>query len=87
MRLCTLLVAAMGLVWLAALLPLLIGLFGFGQDPLAAVFLVPLGLPWNLLIDRLPLGEAAWPWLGAAAPLVNLLVLIAICRPWGSRRA
>jgi len=38
-----------------ALLLLLMGTFGwFGQseDPLSAIFLVPLGLPWNILLDR-----------------------------------
>jgi hypothetical protein len=39
-----------------ALLIFLIGTFGwFGQetDPLSGVFLLPLGLPWNLLADRI----------------------------------
>ncbi len=53
------------LVWLAGTF----GLFGAERDPLSAVFLMPLGLPWNLLVDRLP--EPLWPWLAAAAPLVN----------------
>jgi hypothetical protein len=42
------------------------------------VFLIPLGLPWNRFVDALPL---SWhPWLAAGAPLVNLLVLLALCR-------
>lgn len=59
---------------LAALL-LLIGLrgwFGQEQDPLSAVFLFPLGLPWNLIAD----------WAGIAgvgtlvlAPAINAGVL------------
>lgn len=28
------------------------GWFGQEQDPLSGVFLLPLGLPWNLLVDR-----------------------------------
>lgn len=39
----------------AAFLLFLIGTYGwFGQEkgPLAGVFLIPLGLPWNLLADR-----------------------------------
>ncbi len=53
------------------------GLWGNEQDPLAAVFLLPLGLPWQLWIDRAP--ETLWPWLAALAPLLNLLLLAACC--------
>ncbi|SDI45897.1 hypothetical protein [Alloyangia pacifica] len=53
------------------------GLFGTPRDPLAGVFLVPLGLPWNRMIDAFP--EAAWPWLAALAPLLNIL-LVALLR-------
>ena len=72
-------------LYLVALALLLIGTFGlFGQerDPLSGVFLLPLGLPWNLLVDLAP--EPAWPWLAAAAPLLNLVILMAVCR--GLRR-
>lgn len=48
------------------------GLFGQEQDPLSAVFLIPLGLPWNFVAD----------WFGQAsamtailAPLVNAAIL------------
>ncbi|EPX85038.1 hypothetical protein [Salipiger mucosus] len=54
------------------------GLFGQARDPLAGVYLVPLGWPWNLAIDVLP--EAAWPWLAALAPVVTLAVLAWLCR-------
>ena len=54
------------------------GLAGGARDPLAGVFLVPLGLPWNLLVDAAP--EAAWPWLGALAPAANLALLALVCR-------
>jgi hypothetical protein len=58
-----------------ALFLLAIGTFGwFGQeeDPLSAVFLMPLGLPWNILADRIGLpGVAA----GLLAPLVNAAIL------------
>lgn len=50
-----------------ALLLLAIGTFGwFGQekDPLSGVFLLPLGLPWNLLFDRV---------FGIDGPLVAIL--------------
>jgi hypothetical protein len=59
-----------------ALLLFLIGNFGwFGQprDPLAGVFLMPLGWPWNLLADRL--GVPPSPLTGLLSPAVNLGVL------------
>ena len=40
------------------------GWFGQEQDPLSGVFLLPLGLPWNLLLDRV---------LGIDGPLVAIL--------------
>ena len=54
------------------------GLVGSDTGPLAGIFLVPLGLPWNQFIDAFP--EPAWPWLAAAAPVLNLLVLGLLCR-------
>ncbi|WP_245829303.1 hypothetical protein [Novosphingobium mathurense] len=59
-----------------ALLIFLIGTFGwFGQetDPLSGVFLIPLGLPWNLLGDRLGLAGVA---VGLLSPAINAGVLI-----------
>ncbi|WP_193142826.1 hypothetical protein [Meridianimarinicoccus sp. MJW13] len=88
MRPCKIIVWLFGMLWLFAIGIFLIGQFGlFGQerDPLAGVFLLPLGLPWNRFIDFAP--EATWPWLAAAMPLVNLLLLRAICRFLGSRQA
>ncbi|EDL47745.1 hypothetical protein [Erythrobacter sp. SD-21] len=58
-----------------ALSLLAIGSFGwFGQerDPLSGVFLMPLGLPWNLLGDRLGLGG---PLLAILAPAINAGIL------------
>ncbi|NDW45287.1 hypothetical protein [Ruegeria sp. PrR005] len=68
------------LAYLAALFLLFVGTFGwFGQerDPLAAVFLVPLGLPWNLFVDLF--GDAVRLWLAALSPLLNLILLRLIC--------
>jgi hypothetical protein len=65
------------LLYAAALAIGLIGTYGwFGQpqDPLGWVFILPLGLPWTLMLD----GEA--PWAVALAPLLNLAILVAICR-------
>ena len=58
-----------------ALLLLLVGTFGwFGQaqDPLSGVFLLPLGLPWNVLADRIGMGG---PAVMAAAPAINAAIL------------
>ena len=62
-----------------------LGLFGAERDPLSAVFLLPLGLPWNLFIDSSP--DALRPWLAATAPLLNLLTLWACCRALHRRRS
>lgn len=70
-------VAAYG-VALALMLIGTLGLFGQETDPLGAVFLVLLGLPWNRLADLAP--ERWWPWLAAVAPLTNLAVLAALSR-------
>ena len=72
-------------LYLVALVLLLIGTFGlFGQerDPLAGVFLVPLGLPWVAWMDGLP--DALLPWVGIFAPLINLAVLAFLCRGFAS---
>jgi hypothetical protein len=55
-----------------------LGLFGQSPDPLAGVYLILLGLPWNRAVDVAP--EPLWPWLAAAAPLLNLLLLAGLCR-------
>ena len=58
-----------------ALLLLAIGTFGwFGQeqDPLSGIFLMPLGLPWNILGDRIGLSGA---WVAILAPALNAGVL------------
>lgn len=68
-------------MYLVALALLLIGTFGlFGQerDPLAGVFLVPLGLPWSLGTGGLP--EPLLPWMAALSPLLNIAVLTLLCR-------
>lgn len=79
--------AIFGLLYLLALGLLIVGTFGlFGseRDPLAAVFLVPLGFPWVLLLDGV--SQAALPWLAVLCPLLNLLILAAICRWIGAAR-
>jgi hypothetical protein len=87
-RPCRWLIGAFVLLYLAALGLLAVGTFGlFGaeRDPLSAVFLLPLGLPWNRWIDAFP--EAAGPWLAVATPLLNLLLAVLVCRWWHVRSA
>ena len=77
----------LGMLYLVALILFVIGTFGlFGspQGPLAGVFLVPLGLPWVLLLDGV--AESARPWLAALAPLLNLILLFGLCRLLSARR-
>ena len=70
-------------LYVVALSLLAIGTFGwFGQeqDPLAGVFLMPLGLPWNLIADRL---GAVGIWTALLAPLVNIAILYLLYRRFG----
>lgn len=55
-----------------ALFLLAIGTFGQERDPLSGILPVPLGLPWNLILDRLGTGGAA---IAIAAPAVNATIL------------
>ena len=62
-------------LYAAALFLLAVGTFGwFGQeqDPLSGVFLMPLGLPWNILADRMGL---AGPGVVILAPAINAGIL------------
>lgn len=61
------------------------GLFGSPSGPLAGIFLMPLGLPWNRMLDVFP--EPLWPTLAILAPALNLVILVLICRWAASRRA
>lgn len=80
-RICRWVVRIFAVLYLVALALGLIGTFGwFGQerDPLSWVFIVPLGLPWNQMLDGF--GTAAIPWLAALAPLLNIAILAGACR-------
>ena len=59
------------------------GLFGQEEDPLSAVFLLPLGLPWILLSEVVP--EGARPWFVVLAPMLNLFILWRICSRFSGR--
>jgi len=85
---CKWLVRVFGLLYLVALALLLIGTFGlFGQerDPLAGVFLIPLGLPWVLWTDGV--ADAFKPWWAILAPALNLVILVSACRLLRRKRA
>ena len=85
-RICRIVIAVFALLYACALGLFAIGafgLFGADRDPLSGVFLLPLGLPWNLFLDHTP--DALRPWLTAAAPLLNLLILWLACRGLGRR--
>ena len=85
-RACRIIVGLFLAAYLLALFVFLVGTFGwFGaaRDPLSGVFLIPLGLPWNLLVERFP--EPFWAALAAAAPALNLVLLRLICGRTGRR--
>ena len=72
---------ALYVVALGGLLIGTFGLFGNVQDPLSGLFLIPLGLPWVLMVDWFK--EPQWLWLTTAAPLINIAILRQICRRTG----
>ena len=49
------------------------GWFGVAKDPLSAVFLIPLGLPWNAI---LPASTA----VGLLSPLLNGALMWFLCK-------
>ena len=78
---CRIIVWIFVFLYAAALALLLIGTFGlFGneKDPLSGLFLLPLGLPWALIVHIAP--ESLWIWLAALAPAINLGLLVVLCR-------
>lgn len=80
MGICRIMIIVFAVLWTLAALLLAIGTFGwFGQerDPLSGVFLIPLGLPWNRVMDALGIpGLAA----GLIGPGINLAIFTTICR-------
>jgi hypothetical protein len=58
------------------------GLFNSPSGPLDGIFLIPLGMPWNFVGNILP--EWARMWFGLAAPLINLLIIRALCQRFGT---
>ena len=85
-RTCRILLISFAALYAVAFLLFLIstyGWFGSPRGPLAGVFLMPLGLPWNRWLDNLP--PAIRPLAAAAAPGLNLLLLWGLCR-WRAPR-
>jgi len=54
------------------------GLFGQARDPLAGVYLMPLGAPWVWLLDAF--SDRALPWMAAMCPAINLALLVLLGR-------
>lgn len=78
---CRIIIWIFAFLYAAAVALLLIGTFGlFGseKDPLAGIFLLPLGLPWSLAAHLAP--EPLMPWLAGLAPAINLGLLVVLCR-------
>lgn len=82
----TWLVRGFALVYAAALALFAWSVFGQQQASLGAIYLVPLGLPWNLLAMKLGLTETGGPAVAVLAPLVNLLLLAGLARMIALRR-
>ncbi|EDM69471.1 hypothetical protein RAZWK3B_12502 [Roseobacter sp. AzwK-3b] len=83
---CRMVVIGITALYLFALAYFVIGTYGlFGQapNPLAGVFLLPLGLPWSLLLTGLP--ETVRPWALVAAPLLNIAFFTVMCRRTAAR--
>lgn len=79
-RICRFVLIVLTVAYFLALALLAIGTFGlFGaeKDPLSAVFLVPLGLPWILMVDGLPEGLRLWAAL--LAPALNIALVKLVC--------
>ena len=81
-NICRLLIGLFALAYTFALGLLVIGTFGlFGsvRDSMSGIYLIPLGMPWNIfLLANAP--EVLLPWIGILAPALNLTILIIICR-------
>ncbi len=78
---CRLVVIGISGAYAIALFLLAVGTFGwFGQerDPLAGVFLLPLGLPWNLFVEAAP--ATLQLLVAVLAPALNIVILAWLCR-------
>lgn len=83
---CRVVTIVFAVAYLLALLVFLTGTFGwFGQDtdPLSGLFLIPLGLPWNLI----PVPEGWLTFSAIAAPLLNLVLIVFVCRRFAQSKS
>ncbi len=79
-RLVTAIFAALYVLALGLLTVGTSGLFGQPRDPLSGVFLIPLGLLWNRMIDAFP--EAA----GRRCDPGNRIAVCSLGELWGGAR-
>ena len=67
------------------------GWLGAERDPLAGIFLIPLGMPWTLFIGSVgkfdPFGGVSPAVLAMLAPAINLAILFSICSTLRRRRS
>ena len=67
-------------IYLLALIMFLVGTYGWlGQDrdPLSGIYLLPLGLPWNIIGEKIGFVSV---WLGVLTPLLNGAILLWLWR-------
>ena len=84
---CNIATWAFAVAYAVALYLLAVGTWGWlgtERDPLSGVFLIPLGLPWNCLIDSFSDGNRAL--LASLAPALNLVILFSVCSALRRRR-
>lgn len=66
---------------LAALVYFASALSPEGSDPLSGIYLIPLGLPWLLVIDAVRGGDGqGGAWLVILSPAINLGLLSLVAR-------
>ena len=84
--LCKITIWVFALLWTGATFIFATGTFGWfeqPQDPLSGILLLPLGFPWILAIELVP--ETAKPLFAVVTPLLNLAILVVICRQMNGR--
>lgn len=75
----TLMLLTLYLIALGLFLTGTLGLFGAERDPLSGVFLMPLGLPWNMSLNILDVPAPVKLLIGVLSPVLNLIILRIIC--------
>ncbi len=78
---CRAIIVFLTVAYLVALFLLAAGTFGwFGQarDPLSGFFLIPLGMPWNLLTGVFP--DILQLPLAVLSPALNIAIIAFLCQ-------